>query len=93
MSFSLFAGSCVTRIHGSDKVCLRVGRTSVQLLMVAGSAGFVAAAARNLPTSDVWCILYPSIRTLLHSDVLELDEESIMAAIITPVSCNLGSLF
>ena len=51
-----------------------------------GTAGFVAAAARNLPPSDVWCILYPSVRTMLHADVLELDDDSIMAALVAPVS-------
>ncbi len=45
----------------------------------------MAAAARNLPQSDVWCILYPSLRVMLQSDVLELDEESIMAALVPPV--------
>lgn len=50
-----------------------------------GTAGFIAAAARNLPPSDVWCILYPSVRTLLHSDILELDEESIMSSLVPPV--------
>ncbi|ORY34315.1 hypothetical protein BCR39DRAFT_556705 [Naematelia encephala] len=51
-----------------------------------GTAGFIAAAARNLPPSDVWCILYPSLRPALHSDVLELDEESILSALLPPLS-------
>lgn len=51
-----------------------------------GTAGFVAAAARNLSQTDVWCILYPSLRSLLHSDIMEMDEQSIMPALIPPVS-------
>lgn len=51
----------------------------------AGTAGFIAAAARNLPPSDVWCIFYPAVRIMLQSDVLELDEDSIMSALIPPV--------
>ncbi|TXT04392.1 hypothetical protein VHUM_04159 [Vanrija humicola] len=51
-----------------------------------GAAGFVAAAARNLPQSDVWCILYPSVRTALRADVLTLDEASILSALVPPLS-------
>jgi phosphoinositide-3-kinase regulatory subunit 4 len=51
-----------------------------------GAAGFVAAAARKLPQPDVWCIMYPSVRTLLQCDVLELDDASILASVSEPVS-------
>jgi phosphoinositide-3-kinase regulatory subunit 4 len=54
-----------------------------------GAAGFVAAAARHLSQSDVWCILYPSVRTALRADVLALDEESILSALVPPVSFTL----
>ncbi|WRT63674.1 uncharacterized protein IL334_000597 [Kwoniella shivajii] len=50
-----------------------------------GTAGFIAAAARNLPPTDVWCILYPGIRTMLHSDIKEMSEESIMSALLSPL--------
>ena len=52
---------------------------------ISGAVGFIAAAARNLPTSDVWCIMYPTVRSLLYADVLELDEMTIMAALLEPV--------
>ncbi|WOO86061.1 Phosphoinositide 3-kinase regulatory subunit 4 [Vanrija pseudolonga] len=51
-----------------------------------GAAGFVAAAARHLSQTDVWCILYPSVRTALRADVLALDEESILSALVPPLS-------
>lgn len=49
------------------------------------AAGFVAAAARNLQPADVWCILYPSVRTTLRSDIVSLDEDSILGALLPPV--------
>lgn len=54
------------------------------------TAGFIAAAARNLPTSDVWCILYPSLRSSLRSDIVTLDEDSILNALSPPVSSVLN---
>ncbi|EJT48342.1 hypothetical protein A1Q1_02625 [Trichosporon asahii var. asahii CBS 2479] len=50
------------------------------------TAGFIAAAARNLPTSDVWCILYPSLRSSLRSDIVTLDEDSILNALSPPLA-------
>lgn len=67
---------------------IRQGEWSLQeggQRLMQGTAGFIAAAARNLSQADVWCILYPSLRTLLHSDILEMDEEGIMVAVISPV--------
>ncbi|KAK4685355.1 phosphoinositide-3-kinase, regulatory subunit 4, partial [Tremellales sp. Uapishka_1] len=58
----------------------------LMLQALAGTAGFVASAARNLPPSDVWCILYPSVRTLLHSDVLEMEEAALLLAMVSPLS-------
>ncbi|KAG2366341.1 hypothetical protein BDR07DRAFT_1606901 [Suillus spraguei] len=45
-----------------------------------GAASFIAAAAKCLPQSDVWCILYPSLRHLLRSDVKEVEEQSLLSA-------------
>ncbi|WVW81748.1 hypothetical protein I302_103744 [Kwoniella bestiolae CBS 10118] len=50
-----------------------------------GTAGFIAAAARNLPPTDIWCIVYPGIRPLLHSDIKEMDEISLLAALLSPL--------
>ncbi|WVN90927.1 uncharacterized protein L203_106172 [Cryptococcus depauperatus CBS 7841] len=51
-----------------------------------GAVGFIVAAARNLPFSDVWCILYPSIRPMLRSDIKEINETSLIAALLPPLS-------
>nr|XP_031863613.1 uncharacterized protein CI109_000865 [Kwoniella shandongensis]KAA5530685.1 hypothetical protein CI109_000865 [Kwoniella shandongensis] len=51
-----------------------------------GAVGFIAAASRNLPLTDVWCILYPTLRPLLQSDVKEMDEESLMSALVSPLT-------
>lgn len=51
-----------------------------------GAAGFVAKAANHLPPSDIWCILYPTIRPALRSDIVTLDEDSILNALVSPVS-------
>ncbi|KAG6826329.1 hypothetical protein H0H92_000291 [Tricholoma furcatifolium] len=51
-----------------------------------GSAAFIASAARHLPPSDVWCILYPSLRHFLKSDIKEVDELSLLMALKAPLS-------
>ncbi|KAG2073960.1 hypothetical protein BDR04DRAFT_1179492 [Suillus decipiens] len=51
-----------------------------------GAASFIAAAAKCLPQSDVWCILYPSLRHLLRSDVKEVEEQSLLSAMKPPLS-------
>ncbi|KAJ3716433.1 hypothetical protein C8R42DRAFT_697915 [Lentinula raphanica] len=45
-----------------------------------GAAAFIAAAAKHLPSSDVWCILYPSLRHFLKSDIETVDEKSLLNA-------------
>ncbi|CAL1709651.1 unnamed protein product [Somion occarium] len=51
-----------------------------------GAAGFLAAAAKHLPPSDVWCILYPSLKYFLRSEVREVDERSLLMAMKPPLS-------
>ncbi|KAI0672432.1 hypothetical protein C8Q78DRAFT_971156 [Trametes maxima] len=45
-----------------------------------GAAAFIASAAKHLPPSDVWCILYPSLKHFLRSDVRDVDEKSLLLA-------------
>ncbi|KAF9254440.1 hypothetical protein L218DRAFT_1082334 [Marasmius fiardii PR-910] len=45
-----------------------------------GAAAFIASAAKHLPASDVWCILYPSLRHFLKSDIAVIDEQSLLLA-------------
>ncbi|PCH37519.1 hypothetical protein WOLCODRAFT_140908 [Wolfiporia cocos MD-104 SS10] len=46
-----------------------------------GAAAFIVSAAKHLPASDVWCILYPSLKHFLRSDVREVDERSLLIAL------------
>ena len=50
-----------------------------------GAAAFIASAAKHLPPSDVWCILYPSLKHFLRSDVTDVDEKSLLLAMKRPV--------
>ncbi|KAG6877788.1 hypothetical protein C0993_003882 [Termitomyces sp. T159_Od127] len=50
-----------------------------------GSAAFIASAVRHLPPSDVWCILYPSLRHFLKCDVKEVEELSLLMAMKPPL--------
>ncbi|KAG6841356.1 hypothetical protein C0991_011899 [Blastosporella zonata] len=50
-----------------------------------GSAAFIASAARHLPASDVWCILYPSLRHFLKSDIKEINELSLLMTMKPPL--------
>ncbi|KAF9023922.1 ARM repeat-containing protein [Hymenopellis radicata] len=50
-----------------------------------GAASFIASAAKHLPESDVWCIVYPSLRHFLRSDISTIDEQSLLAAMKPPV--------
>ncbi|KAL1939405.1 hypothetical protein VTO73DRAFT_9961 [Trametes versicolor] len=51
-----------------------------------GAAAFIASAAKHLPPSDVWCILYPSLKHFLRSDVRDVDEKSLLLAMKYPLS-------
>ncbi|KAL4253381.1 Serine/threonine-protein kinase Vps15-like protein [Abortiporus biennis] len=51
-----------------------------------GAAAFIAAAAKHLPPSDVWCILYPSLKHFLRSEIKEVDEQSLLLSMKPPIS-------
>ncbi|TBU59830.1 hypothetical protein BD310DRAFT_1038276 [Dichomitus squalens] len=51
-----------------------------------GAAAFIASAAKHLPPSDVWCILYPSLKHFLRSDVRDVDEKGLLMAMKRPLS-------
>ncbi|OCH92765.1 hypothetical protein OBBRIDRAFT_886008 [Obba rivulosa] len=50
-----------------------------------GAAAFIASAAKQLPSSDVWCILYPTLKYFLRSDIREVDERSLLIALKPPL--------
>lgn len=57
-----------------------------------GAVAFLTSAAEHLPPSDIWCILYPSLRHYLTSDVAEIDAASVLRALKPPVSFPLVSM-
>ncbi|KAL0061663.1 Serine/threonine-protein kinase [Marasmius tenuissimus] len=50
-----------------------------------GAAAFIASAAKHLPASDVWCVLYPSLRHFLNSDIAVIDEQNVLVALKPPL--------
>ncbi|KAF7292927.1 hypothetical protein MIND_01191800 [Mycena indigotica] len=51
-----------------------------------GAAAFIVCATSHLPESDAWCIIYPSLRHFLKSDIVTLDEQSLLSAMKPPLS-------
>ncbi|KAF8635725.1 hypothetical protein AX15_000341 [Amanita polypyramis BW_CC] len=51
-----------------------------------GTASFIAAAVSQIPSSDIWCILYPSLRHFLRSDVVNITEWSLLNTMKPPLS-------
>ncbi|KAF9516566.1 hypothetical protein BS47DRAFT_1371689 [Hydnum rufescens UP504] len=46
-----------------------------------GAAAFISSSAKHLPVTDVWCILYPSLRPLLRSDIRAISEQSLLMTV------------
>ncbi|TDL19537.1 ARM repeat-containing protein [Rickenella mellea] len=51
-----------------------------------GAAAFIASAAKYLPTTDVWCILYPSLKHFLRCEIQVVDVRSILLSLKSPLS-------
>lgn len=50
-----------------------------------GAAAFITSAGQHLPPTDIWCILYPSLRHFMKSDIVNIDEQSLLTALKPPV--------
>ncbi|KAG8960407.1 Serine/threonine-protein kinase [Tulasnella sp. 419] len=50
-----------------------------------GAIAFLASAAKKLPSTDVWCILYPSLRSLLRSDITAITEQHLLMTVKPPL--------
>jgi len=50
-----------------------------------GATSFMASATRHLPPTDAWCILYPSLKYSLRSDVKQINEKTLLGALKPPV--------
>ncbi|KAL5523732.1 hypothetical protein ACEPAG_7905 [Sanghuangporus baumii] len=50
-----------------------------------GASLFIASAAKALPTTDVWCILYPSLKHFLRSEIRSVEVQAILKALKSPL--------
>ncbi|KAF8500542.1 hypothetical protein BU17DRAFT_72112 [Hysterangium stoloniferum] len=50
-----------------------------------GASEFIAGETKNLPSTDVWYILYPSLKHFLRSDLRSISERSLLLTLKTPV--------
>ncbi|RHZ45574.1 hypothetical protein Glove_669g16 [Diversispora epigaea] len=50
-----------------------------------GAIAFIASAAKLLPTTDVWCIVYPIIRPFLQADIAEITEIHLLENVKDPI--------
>jgi len=83
--------SCTTQTLGFDRVFTLthpIARVDPSL----AAASFLVSAAVNLPSTDVWCILYPALKYFLRSDITAIKEEAILMALKPPVRMLKGSL-
>jgi hypothetical protein len=51
-----------------------------------GATSFITSAAQHLPPTDVWCILYPSLKHFLKADVAIINEQGLLTVMKPPVS-------
>jgi phosphoinositide-3-kinase regulatory subunit 4 len=49
-------------------------------------ASFLASTARSLSQTDVWCLMYPSLRRLLRADISAITETESLSSVTRPVS-------
>lgn len=81
MPLSVF---CTIPTSGYEKVSDRLATEACVIgtdCIDIGAAAFIASAAKHLPPSDVWCILYPSLKYFLRSDIKDVDEISLLMAL------------
>ncbi|CAG8628971.1 18854_t:CDS:10 [Dentiscutata erythropus] len=50
-----------------------------------GTIAFVASAVKLLPTTDVWCIVYPIIRPFLQAEIAEVTESNLLENVKEPI--------
>lgn len=56
------------------------------------AVGFISSSVKHLPKTDLWCIIYPMIRPFLRSDIAQVNEESLLQNIETPVSTSIWTV-
>ena len=75
----------ITPMFGYGKVLPNLLPKTKLTIFCLGATAFIASAAKHLPASDVWGILYPSLRHFLRCDVRDVDEFSLLTALKPPV--------
>lgn len=55
-------------------------------MLLIGAAGFISTASRQLPETDIWSMLYPSLRPLLKADVHIITELNLLDTVKESVS-------
>lgn len=59
---------------------------TLHLTFYAGAISFIASAAKNLPQTDLWCIIYPLLTPFLQSDIADINERCLIENAKAPVS-------
>ncbi|ORZ03447.1 hypothetical protein BCR43DRAFT_483381 [Syncephalastrum racemosum] len=50
-----------------------------------GSIGFISSAAKHMPQTDLWCIIYPLLMPFLKSDIAEINEQCLLENLKAPL--------
>ncbi|KAI8081764.1 uncharacterized protein BX664DRAFT_388695 [Halteromyces radiatus] len=50
-----------------------------------GAIGFISSATKHLPQTDRWCIIYPLLTPFLRSDIADINEESLLHNVKSPI--------
>lgn len=80
---------CIILIYGFDRVgfCFyQATCLSLYANRISGAVAFIVSATNQLPSVDTWCILYPSLRPLLRSDIKSVTVLSVLQSLKPPVS-------
>jgi phosphoinositide-3-kinase, regulatory subunit 4 len=72
--------------QGEHRTFVVSSRPALTRGLLSASAAFLSVAAKHLPPSDVWCIIYPYIRPLLQADVREMTDLALLDVVKDPVS-------
>lgn len=60
-------------------------RNEIDRILCIGAASFLTCISNSLESTDRWCILFPTIKRLLRSDVKEITELSLLDNAREPV--------
>ena len=61
---------------------------TIFLCSCAAAASFIASIAKQLTSTDVSCLLYPYLRSLLRADLAVLSQITLLDSVMSPVRCG-----